>query len=148
MGELLNVVGLGTGIVLYTTLLLMVGRGPKIPMVRGTSDRLPLATGILGLAWNVCALSAYELQQAGIRGPLPYFSVIGLSALGFLPAVVVHSVLRSSEDSRGRIAKVLLVGVAYAASTFAALLHLAAMWRGDPVPDAGRVRLLDHGFVA
>jgi two-component system LytT family sensor kinase len=148
MGELLNVVGLGTGIVLYATLLLMVGRGPKTPMVRGTGDRLPLATAILGLAWNVCALSAYELQQAGIRGPAAYFGVIGLSALGFLPAVVVHSVLRSSEDSRGPIPKVPLVGVAYAASTFAALLHLEAMWRGDPVPEAGGMRLLTYVFVA
>jgi hypothetical protein len=40
MGELLNVVGLGTGIVLYATLLLMVGRGPTVPLVRGASDRL------------------------------------------------------------------------------------------------------------
>ena len=149
MGELLNVVGLGTGIVLYAMLLTMVVRSPKAPTVRGSSDRLPLATAILGLAWNVCALSVYELQQAGIRDPVPYLSAAGLSALGFLPAVVVHSVLRSGEDGRGPVAtiKIVLVGVAYAASTFAALLHVAALWKGDPVPASGGMRLLTYVFV-
>src|ERR1700730_6699821 len=137
MGELLNVVGLGTGIVLYAMLLTMVVRGPNGSTLLGSSDHLPLATAILGLTWNVCALSAYELQNVGIHDALPYLSVVGLSALGFLPAVVVHSVLRSSESGRGPVAKILLVGVAYAASTFAALLLVAAMWRGRPVPAAG-----------
>ena len=55
---------------------------------------LLLLTSVLGLAWNLCALPAYELPKRGIEGPFPYLAAIGFAALGFLPAVVVHSVLR------------------------------------------------------
>src|SRR5438128_1382699 len=95
MGELLNLVGLSTGIVLYGMLLAMVVRVPRKLTPRGPFDRLPLTTAILGMVWNLCALPIYELPIVGIRQPVPLLSVVGFSALGFLPAVVVHSVLRT-----------------------------------------------------
>ena len=95
VGELLNVVGLSTGVALYALLLAMVVRAPRTPPIHRSIDPLPLTTALLGLTWNVCALPMYALPNLGIRGgPLPYVSAIGFSALGFLPAVVVHSVLR------------------------------------------------------
>ena len=53
-----------------------------------------VVTSVLGLVWNLCALLIYALPKAGIAGPFPDLTAVGFGALGFLPAVVVHSVLR------------------------------------------------------
>ena len=103
MGELLNLVGLSTGVVLYAMLLAMVVRGSRTPGGPPRFDSLLLATSVLGLVWNLCALPAYELPKVGIQGPFPALVALGFSALGLLPAVVVHSVLRgSARRSRAR----------------------------------------------
>ena len=67
MSELLNLVGLSTGVVLYAMLLAMVVRAGARP---GASrfDPLLLATASSGLVWNLCALPAYELPKIGIAG--------------------------------------------------------------------------------
>src|SRR5882724_6331414 len=97
MSELLNLVGLSTGVVLYTMLLAMVLRAGR---AHGASrfDPLLLATAVLGLIWNLCALPAYELPKVGIEGPFTFLIAAGYSSLGFLPAVVVQSVLRDERD--------------------------------------------------
>src|SRR5580765_8844261 len=98
MSELLNLIGLSTGVVLYAMLLAMVLRAGN---ATGTTrvDPLLLATAVLGLLWNACALPAYELPKIGIEGPFTFLVAAGYSALGFLPAVVVQSVLRDDRDS-------------------------------------------------
>jgi hypothetical protein len=96
IGELLNLIGLSTGVVLYAMLLAMVVRASRAPGVRSRFDPLLLVTSILGLVWNLCALPAYELPKMGIEGPFPYLTAIGFGSLGFLPAVVVHSVCEAS----------------------------------------------------
>src|SRR6266566_4352380 len=93
MGELLNLVGLSTGVVLYAMLLAMVVRAGRTTGVPSRFDRLLLVTSLLGLVWNLCALPAYQLPKVGIQGPFPLLGALGFCALGFLPAVVVHSVL-------------------------------------------------------
>jgi signal transduction histidine kinase len=148
MGELLNLVGLSTGVILYAMLLAMVVRAPVVLAAGEPRDRLPLATAILGLAWNVCALPMYELQNVGIGGPVPYLAGVGFSALGFLPAVVIHSVLRSRNGGRRNAMKALLVGTAYAASTLAAILHIHSVWTGGPVPVVLGMRLVTYVCVA
>src|SRR5262245_33476711 len=115
MSELLNLVGLSTGVVLYTMLLAMVLRVSR-------ADPLLLATAILGLVWNLCALPAYELPKVGLATPVPILIATGFAALGFLPAVVVHSVLRGERERIERQALRLLVFAAYAVSGFAAAL--------------------------
>src|SRR5881409_1924053 len=117
MGELLNLIGLSTGIALYAMLLAMVvrGRSPTTPRL----DPLLLATAVLGLVWNLCALPAYELPKVGIQGPFPFLIAAGFSALGFLPAVVVQSVLRGERDVvRGGLKRIIAF-TAYAVSTVA-----------------------------
>src|SRR5476649_1963824 len=94
MSELLNLVGLSTGVALYAMLLTMVIRATRTASAHETFDPVLLATALLGLVWNLCALPAYELPKVGIVGPFPGLVAIGFSALGFLPAVVVHSILR------------------------------------------------------
>jgi signal transduction histidine kinase len=148
MSELLNLVGLSAGVVLYAMLLVMVVRnGPK--PVGGTDfDPLLLATALLGLVWNLCALPTYELPRLGVEGPFPLLVTIGFSALGFLPAVVVHSVLRGRRVGVRAAAGRTLAVIAYAASALAAALHVRAAWIGAPVPSAIAMRTLTYTFVA
>jgi hypothetical protein len=148
MSELLNLIGLSTGVVLYALLLGMVLRA-----ARGCASRLDpllLATAVLGLVWNLCALPAYELPKVGIEGPFTFLIAVGFSALGFLPAVVVQSVLRDERDDatvRG-LPRRIVVFAAYAVSAIAAALHAYAAWAGDPLPSRGGMRLLTYTFVA
>jgi two-component system LytT family sensor kinase len=148
LGELLNLVGLSTGVVLYAMLLAMVIRARRTAGPASPFDPLLLLTSILGLVWNLCALPAYVLPKFGIEGPFPLLTAIGFGALGLLPAVVVHSVLRGGREGASGVIKRVIGVVAYAVSAFAAFLHLAAAWRGGPVPSADAMRLLTYTFVA
>ncbi len=146
IGGLLNFVGLSTGVVLYAMLLAMVLRARP----RGAPhhyDPLLLATAVLGLTWNLCALPAFQLTDSGIQGPFPFLTAIGFGALGLLPAVVVHSVLRGRHRA-SRIPTRALPIVAYGVSVAGAILQLLAAWRGDPLPSAPAMRLLTYAFVA
>ena len=148
MGELLNLVGLSAGVVLYAMLLLMVVRVGRAPSGARRYDPLLLVTSVLGLVWNLCALPAYELPRVGVEGPFPFLTAIGLGALGFLPAVVVHSVLRGEREGvRGGVKRSLAV-VAYLASGIALLLHLAFALTGRPVPSELGMQLLTYSFLA
>src|ERR1700687_4537967 len=98
MGELLNLVGLSTGVVLYAMLLAMVVRGRRTPGGPSRFDWLLLATSMLGLVWNLCALPAYELPKVGIQGPFPALAAVGFGALGFVPAVGVLSACRGDSE--------------------------------------------------
>jgi two-component system LytT family sensor kinase len=148
IGELLNLVGLSTGVVLYAMLLAMVVRAGRAPGLKSRFDPLLLLTSLLGLVWNLSALTVYELPKVGVEGPFPYVAAVGFGALGFLPAVVVHSVLRGERRGvRGGV-KQCLATVAYAVSTIAALLHIGAAWSGGSVPAALGMRVLTYTFVA
>src|SRR5689334_2677132 len=109
MSELLNLVGLSTGIALYAMLLVMVVSADRREPSR--IDPLMLATAILGLLWNLCALPAYEFRGGG-SGLLVILRVVGYSALGFLPAVVVQSVLRRERRAFAGLRRLLIL-VAY-----------------------------------
>lgn len=147
MGELLNLVGLSTGVVLYAMLLAMVLRaGTTTRMLR--FDPLLLVTAILGLIWNLCALPAYELPKVGIPGPFPVLVAVGFTALGFLPAVVVHSVLRGEREGVRGPLKLSIATMAYGGSVIAGILHLGAVRAGWPVPSAAGMRVLTYAFVA
>jgi signal transduction histidine kinase len=108
---------------------------------------LLLATALLGLVWNLCALPAYELPKLGVLGPFPLLTVFGFSALGFLPAVVVHSVLRGEPGAGRGWSKPSVAVAAYAVSATAALLHVRAAVTGAPVPSALGMRLLTYTFI-
>jgi signal transduction histidine kinase len=147
IGALLNVVGLSTGVVLYAMLLAMVIRAHRQPGAQSRFDPLLLLTSILGLLWNLCALPTYELPKVGIEGPFPVLAAIGFGALGFLPAVVVHSVLRTGRDGVRGVMKLSIGAAAYAVSITAALLHLVSAMQAEPVPSAPAMRLLTYAFV-
>jgi two-component system, LytTR family, sensor kinase len=146
MGELLNLIGLSTGVVLYTMLLTMVVRRDHAAGARRL-DPLLLATAVLGLLWNLCALSAYELPRIGVEGSFVLLTAVGVSALGFLPAVVVQSVLRGEKESVAGARRVVAF-TAYALSSVAAVMHARAMWIGAPVPSSVAMQLLTYAYVA
>ncbi len=147
MSELLNLVGLSTGVALYAMLLVMVVR--RTPATAGSVDPLLLATALLGLVWNLCALPTYELPKVGIESPLRLLNSVGLSALGFLPAVVVHSVLRGDRArTRAPAWRSSFLVIAYAVSAAAALLQSAVDLDGGPMPSAVGMRLLTYAFIA
>jgi two-component system LytT family sensor kinase len=148
VGELLNLVGLSTGVVLYAMLLAMVVRAARTPGLRSGFDPLLLLTSVLGLVWNLCALALYELPRTGFQGPFPSIAALGFAALGFLPAVVVHSVLRDERHAVRGAAKLALALVAYAVSAVAALLHVHAAVTAASVPSSLGMRLLTYTFVA
>ena len=148
MGELLNLVGLSAGVVLYTMLLAMVVRAGRNPVVPAPFDPLLLGTAVLGLTWNLCALPAYTLPKVGVEGPFPLLTAIGFCALGFLPAVVVHSVLRGRREGVRGAARRALALVAYAVSAAAAAMHLYSAAIGGAVPSVNGMRLLTYTFVA
>jgi len=147
MGALLNIVGLGAGIVLYAMLLAMVVRAGRTPSRQFQVDPLLLATAVLGLIWNLCALPTYVLTRLSLGPPLPLLTLVGTSALGFLPAVVVHSVVRGIRADRHRTAE-LLLAVAYGVASLAALLHLHAMLTGGALPSPLAMRLQTVVFIA
>jgi hypothetical protein len=147
VGELLNVVGLGTGVVLYTMLLVMVVRAPHRSDT-GSNDWLPLATAILGLTWNLCALPLYTVSVASVSPFLPYVAFAGFSALGFLPAVVVHSALRLGNAGAHRLVRQALTVSAYGTSAIAVGIHAVALGTRRPVPAVPAMQLLTYAFVA
>jgi two-component system LytT family sensor kinase len=146
MSELLNLVGLSTGVVLYAALLAMVVRAGRTS-TRTRLDPLLLVTSVLGLVWNLSGLAVYELPKVGVVGSFPWLSSLGLAALGFLPAVVVQSVLRGKRDSvRGWPGRAVAL-TAYAASAIAAGLHVTSAWTGDSFASTVGMRLLTYTFI-
>jgi hypothetical protein len=146
LGELLNVVGLSTGVALYVMLLAMVVRARRAGGA-AAFDPLLVLTAILGSLWNLCSLPDYVLPKFGVSGPFPLIAAIGFGALGLLPAAVVHSVLRGNEGV-GRGVRRGVVVLAYAVGVIAAMLQLTAALHGDVVPSSEAMRLLTYVFVA
>src|SRR5882672_9396122 len=127
VASLINVLGFTTGAILYAMLFWMVVRShpPDQRWFASSSDRLSLLTGVLGLFWNIGAFSAYGLPALGLVQQSPLLMSVAFSALGFLPAVVVHSVLRS----RGKLERPVDRGIlyfAYALSFSSSMLHITA----------------------
>src|SRR5437870_3114324 len=108
---LINLLGFLTGVALYGMLLLMVLAGRVSHPVRGTpgeisrpTDRLPLLTAILGLCWNITGILVNGLptlvQIVLSRGSVSLLAATAFTSLGYLPAVVVHSVLRTTDSMK------------------------------------------------
>ena len=100
---LVNVTGFIAGTVLYAMLFAMVLRPVAVKGGRETRrsiDGLLLVTAILGLTWNLEAFLSSGLREFGVPALAPIVQAAALSALGLLPAVVVHSVLRAGVSRR------------------------------------------------
>lgn len=116
IANLINLLGWTTGLALYAMLLLMALRSAARikgavngerrrtqtrSWLRNGGDALPFATAVLGIVWNIGALATHGLhsfvvgETVSIRLPVALLEAASVSALGFLPAVVVHSALQN-----------------------------------------------------
>jgi len=137
---LVHLVGFGTGIVLYAMLGVMTRRQLShvmAPAERQNVDRVPLAAALLGVIWNVGAMLVFAARDFGASFEMTWIAAIAYSALGFLPAVVVHSTLRRAKGTGSGW----FLGVAYSASTIAAITDVADALRGQTPSSAGLVLL-------
>lgn len=154
VGLLAHPVGFITGAILYAMILVLVLQAPRKFVSRNVNNaqvtplrRLSLWTAVLGLLWNVGGLASFLLPAASPGWLHHLLHVTALSALGFLPAVVVHSFLQSGMPRRiGRNRHVLLAG-AYALSAGAAAFNLLAVMPGIAVIAVAAMNLLAVGFV-
>lgn len=148
---LLNLLGYITGLSLYTMLLVMLLRGPRVASALGAdsdkTDRLPLLTALLGLAWNLGALLDLGLHNfSGLRSSA-MLAAVAFTALGFLPAVVVHSVLRSGDAWRRPMTMGMLIA-AYSFSAASAALHFHQALMRQSAPSHWALHILTAGFSA
>src|SRR5881394_2613030 len=139
VAALVHVVGFLTGAALYGMLFALVVR-------RRVDDRLPILTAVLGLVWNLSGLAAFAIRDFAGHEPHPFLIATAYSALGFLPAVVVHSALRSQTDARHRRAAATFVFLAYAVSTVAETLMFWAA-RFSVVPSTAALKTLTWSYA-
>jgi two-component system LytT family sensor kinase len=128
VAALVHLVGFLTGAALYAMLFALVLRR------RVGDDRLPIVTAILGLIWNVSGLAAFGIRDFAGGDPPSFLIAAAYSALGFLPAVVVHSVLRSQAQARHRRTAAVFIWASYTISTLAEALMFWAASHDKPVP--------------
>ncbi len=149
-GQIVDVIGFLTGVVLYVMLLAMVWRerGAEGRSFLASRARLPLLTGLAGLIWNVGALLSFGPRILGAAAPVPVVVAVAFSALGYLPAVVVHALLQGRETAAGRRATRSVIAAAYSLSSVAAALQVGAAVAGRIVPSRPALWLLTAGFTA
>jgi len=142
VAALVHLVGFLTGAALYAMLFALVLRR------RVGDDRLPLGTAILGLLWNVSGLAAFGIRDFAGVDPPALLVATAFSALGFLPAVVVHSVLRSQSEARYRRTAAVIIAAAYTVSAVAETLMFWNALHGGPVPSAAALQTLTWFYLA
>ncbi len=142
---LINLLAFITGIALYTMLLVMLlGANRVAAELSAPTNKLPLTTALLGLVWTLGAFVVFGLELLGQTSSHAWIQVLAFIALGFLPAVVVHSVLREGETMRGR--SWWLTALAYGLSAMASALHLVNALTAQAVPSHIALHLLTFGF--
>ncbi|MDX2033200.1 MAG: histidine kinase [Blastocatellia bacterium] len=150
IAALVNLLGFLIGTALYAMLLAMGVRaaaqsGPRAWVL---TEKLLLATGLLGLLWNVGALVIYGARDFGIGPPSIWFEASVFTALGFLPAVVVHSVLGAGAALSGRRGAGGIISAAYLLSSVAGLLQFDSARRFAETPSRPALQSLTVGFGA
>jgi two-component system LytT family sensor kinase len=148
LATLVHAAGFVTGIALYAMLGVMVLR-ERATDRPAAGDRIPLATAVLGVLWNVGALVLYGPRDLGVAhafraGPLLAMGTVAFTALGFLPAVVVHAALQGGKQRQQR----LLTSVAYLVSACAAGAQVWGAFADGIVPYRPALRLLAVGYAA
>ena len=137
---LVNLLGFTVGIALYALLAAMVARHRNASQYAGTNSLL-LITALLGLLWNLGELFIFVSRDFGTAAGWPIISAVSYSALGFLPSLVVHSARAEDRTTHW------LTYAAYSLSAFAAVLHFAAAFSGQPTPSDLALQTLTFGSI-
>jgi two-component system LytT family sensor kinase len=138
--SLISLLGFITGTILYAMLLWMV------LSARPRSNHLALLTGILGIFWNLGSFAAWGLPGMGITVEVPLLLAMAFGALCFLPAVVVHSTLRTGEGW-AKPWNVVAVTIAYSVSAVATVFHFHSAIVFGSAPSHVALRGMTIGFV-
>jgi two-component system, LytTR family, sensor kinase len=140
--QLLHVVGYLTGTALYAMLLAMVVRA------QGAGDRVTVFTALFGLGWNLGEIGVLVSRSLGWPGAEHWTAAASYTALGFLAAVVVHSVARGTASTdRARSLGRLISRLAYACAGGAGLLHMYAAATGGALPSPAALALVSGGLL-
>lgn len=134
---LVNILGYIVGVSLYGMLIVMVVRNGG----SGRFERLLFATGVLGLIWNAGELIIVIQKDLGWADGSPLILAAAYSALGFLPSVVVHSALGSSEKRSW------LTVAAYSISSVAAFFHIYSTIYSGIAPSGISLQILTVGAI-
>jgi two-component system LytT family sensor kinase len=139
--QLLHVVGYLTGIALYAMLLAMAVR-------QSSSDRVTVSTAILGLGWNVGEICALVFRGVGLHSAERWTAAASYTALGFIAAVVVHSVAwGSAPTDRARWIGRWISWLAYACAGVAGVMQFAAAATEGSLPSSAALVLLTGGLL-
>ncbi|QYO65856.1 sensor histidine kinase [Leptolyngbya sp. 7M] len=138
--SLVNIVGFGVGIALYSMLGVMVIRHAAIGR-SAESGRLLFATAILGFAWNAGEFLLTIQKDIGHEPGNMLVVAASYSALGFLPSVVVHSAIGRQGKARW------IAAIAYILSCCAASFHFAVLLSSGQTPSPFGLQLLTVGSV-
>jgi two-component system LytT family sensor kinase len=147
---IIHLVGFLTGLMLFLILLTLVVRNRRgWPVVEAEAPQpLILVAALIGLVWNFGALIIYGARDLGLGSVPLIFEAAVFSSLGYLPAVVVHSVLSSESGiSLGRGARAMIF-TAYGLSLVATGLHLREALQGGEPPSVKALETLTIGFGA
>ena len=142
------------GIILYAMLLGLVFRSWRAPITKKKEDIgnsspqwLALWTGILGFVWNVGALLAFVLPQINLTAP-PTLSAISVTALGFLPAVVVLAVVDTQSMGISVLGRQVISGIGFFLSGWAGLWHLSrVLFDGSATHTGTALETMAWGFL-
>jgi hypothetical protein len=157
-----RVTGFTVGAILYAMILTMVlperwwlclgGLGrpstSSSPVAHRPVDRLLLATALLGVVWNGHGLLTWAAAGTGLGRPGSLDLAVAHTALGFLPAVLVHAVLRAGPHRTRQAPARLLMAAAYGLSATVGMINLASAGARAAVPSVAATRLAIAGFLA
>jgi len=148
-GLVVNLLAFLTGAVLYVMLVLLVWRersqeGTPFLSRRG---RLPLLTGLAGFTWNIGGLITYSLASVTGLPPPGWLNAVIFTALGTLPAFIVHSLFEGQERIAGVRTARAVTWLAYGIAAAAGVLHFEAAFSARAVPPPAAVWLLTTGFT-
>ena len=153
---LINLLGFTIGIALYALLFFMVLRHPVRILSRHETNKNPalaidwllLATAFFGLLWNFGGLAELIWRDFLQRPVSPFLLAAAYSALGFLPAVVVHSAWHAGAEHERTAKARVLTGAAYLLSGFAAIWHFQAALADNLAPSNIALQILTFGYLA
>ena len=151
IAALANLAGFVAGATLYGMLLVMTLRERRSvvipdPLVPSAVGMLPIVTGVLGLLWNLGALTMHAGIDFGLGSPPALFTAVAFCALGVLPAVVVHSVLRAGAVPDRTRVHAAVIASAYGVCAIAAVLHVAHAFM-DVAPSPLALRVATVGYL-
>ncbi len=147
--------GYVVGIILYAMLLGLVfqswhspSKGKSGDLSQSSPRWLALWTGILGLVWNLGALLAFLLPQINLAPSLPVLSAVSVTALGFLPAVVVLAVVDTQSMGIALLGRRVISGIGFFLSGWAGIWHLSQVLFEDSTTHAGTaLEMMAWGFL-